>query len=174
MIKFKTALFGAFDTLLQSHVLLEVVVHHRVDEVASISLSALVDLLQGAEVVHPKQLGTFVSMIIAAHDAVDLVRAFAQGLSELRSHILRRRFNRKLDACAEFLQLEVAHHIVGELVALALFARSAQDLVPRHLDDFVFIVLQTEDRAIDRLVCDDKRPVLACDSKNSVHVVINQ
>ena len=125
--------------------MLEVVVENRVDEVASISLSALVHLLQSAKIVHPEQLGALIDVVIAAHDAIDLVRALAQCFGQLSAHVLGCRFNRHLYASAEFLQFNIAHHKVRELVALTLFAGSTEDLVSRHLNNFILVVLQTED-----------------------------
>ena len=116
------ALFHAHNALLEGHVLAEIVVEDGVHEVCSIPVSALLHLLESAEVVHPVELGFAGGVLEAANEAVHLVGPAAQCLGELTSHPLGGGLNRELDACAECLKLQVLLDVVCELVAVGLLA----------------------------------------------------
>merc|ERR1712070_539008 len=90
MVELVAGSLGSSKALLESHILLEVVVEYRVNKVAGVALCSLIDLLQGTKVVHPVQLRTLVDVVVAAHEAVDLVGSRTEGLGKLGSHVLRR------------------------------------------------------------------------------------
>ena len=88
VIQFFNAFPGSSDTLIKSHIMLEVLVKDGINKVARISLSTLIHLLEGTEIVHPVQLGSLLFMVIATDEEVNLVWCASQGLGHLSSHPL--------------------------------------------------------------------------------------
>ena len=140
------ALAAGLEALLQAHLLLVVLVEDRVDKVTSVPVSALGHLLECTHVVHPVELGLLVDEVIATHEHVHLEGAAgSERLSHLRAQEVSRRLQAGLEACAELLKLQVAHHQVRELIAVGLLTRGGHDLVLIELRDLVVIMLESED-----------------------------
>jgi hypothetical protein len=85
---------------------------------------------------------------------------------------LRGRFNIRFVACAKLHQLEVSHDQVGKLVAFGRLTRAAKNFEFIQLHDFVFIVLECEDRTIDRAVWHHNDEVFARNTENTVHLIL--
>ena len=66
------ALATGGEALLKGHVMLVVLVEDGVDEVASVAVGALCDLLECAQVVHPVELGLLLDLVVSAHKDVDI------------------------------------------------------------------------------------------------------
>ena len=163
------AVFASGFAFLHCHVFFEVVVQYWVNEIASISLSTLVNLLKSSKVVHPVQLSSWLLEIVSTHQKVNLVWSLSECCCEFSSHILCGSFNTELETSSVFLELEVSLNIVSELISVCLFAWGSYDLELVEIHNFVFIVFQGEDWSIDCAVSHYDNPVLACDSEACVH-----
>lgn len=103
------ALFDALNAFICCHILLEVLVEHRVDEVSSVPVGTHVYLLEGAKVVKPVEFCLLLDHVIPANEAVNVEgRAGANGSGHFGSHPLGSRLDIGFVACAELHELHVA------------------------------------------------------------------
>ena len=156
--------------LIQSHVLSPLVVQDRVDEVASISMSSLGNLLQSAQIVHPVQLGAVVDLIPSAKQNVHLEWASrSEGGGQLASQEIGSGFKSGGVSSSELVKLQISEHEVSVLVAISLLTSGSHDGVRVELRNLVISMGESEDRAVQGSVRADNSPALAAKSESRVH-----
>ena len=163
------ALSHGFHSLFEGHVLLEVLVENGVHEVGGVSVGSLAHTLEATKVVQVVHLGFFFDVVIATEEDVDLVRSTSKSFGHLGAHVLSSLFYSRLETSLHFHEVQVAHDVVSELVALGLLTGSSTDLRLVHLHDFIFVTLESKDGPVDVGISNDNAPVLSTNSKNRVH-----
>ena len=145
------------------------VVQNRVDEVASITLCAFVDLLERAEIVHPIELRSLLLEVVASDQKVNVVWTLPECGGKLSSHILCSSFYAELKPGSVLHQLKVSFDVVSELISVGLFTSGSDDFILVEVHDFVLIVLQTKNRSINGSISHNDDPIFACNSEHCIH-----
>ena len=127
--------------------LLPIAVHDGKAEVGGVALAAVVDLLEGGEIVQEVQ-GTGLGVdVVSAEENIDLIRTTAEGGGKLSAHKVGLGVGGKLHAVVgQLVQSNVLLDVLTEVDEVGVRAGNTQGRMARQRHDLVQIPLVHEDR----------------------------
>ena len=127
--------------------LLPIAVHDGEAEIGGIALAAVVDLLEGGEVVQEVQGAGLGVGVVSTEEDIDLIRTTAEGGGKLSAHKVGLGVGGELHAIVgQLVQSNVLLDVLTEVDEVSVRAGNSQGRMARQRHDLVQIPLVHEDR----------------------------